>query len=296
MKKSVVHFNKLSMAYCVAIAAILGALIALLSAYIEPQTIRAILLGYLVALSSLAVFIYLILRMPYCVTEYDDRLVEKYVTGEATTVLFKDIERIEYPYFREKGQDNTRSIRFVMKEGDDVLMYDSYCSMKKFLKRWQAISAGLGQVQAPEAANAYRPGAADFVVKPRLAAYPGFYLMWGAAALFLMAVARIVAAPGSALGYVVLPIAVLWYHSQGLPLNGFRKEGDRLMVGDPWLLRNAVYFELAEVGYIAVQDLFVTIKQKDGTVFCYVHKLSQGQKEEFRKRISEMGLGDDSEP
>lgn len=284
------------MVYCVAITAILGALIALLSAHIEPQTIRAILLGYLVVLSSLAVFIYLISRMPYCVTEYDDRMVEKYVTGEATTVLFKDIERIEYPYFREKGQDNTRSIRFVMKEGEDVLMYDSYSSMKKFLKRWQAISAGLGQVQVPEAACAYRPGVADFVVKPRLAAYPGFYLMWGAAALFLMAVGRIVAAPGSALGYVVLPIAVLWYHSQGLPLNGFRKEGDRLMVGNPWLLRNAVYFELAEVGYIAVQDVFVTIKQKDGTVFCYVHKLSQGQKEEFRKRISEMGLGDDSEP
>ena len=245
---------------------------------------------------SLAVFLAKIqFKIPYCVTEYDDRLIEKHITGEATTVLFKDIERIEYPYFREKGQDNTRSIRFVMKDGEDVLMYDSYFSMQKFLKRWQEISAGLDQKQEAGAANTYRPGAADFVMKPRLAAYPGFYLMCGAAALFLMAVGWIIAAPDFVFGYIVLPITVLWYHSQGLPLNSFRKEGDRLLAGNPWLLKKAVFFELEEVDYIAVQDVFVTIKLNDGTVFCFAHKLSQEQKEEFRGRINEMGLGNDAE-
>ena len=295
MRRSIVHLNKMSIAYGLSIVAISSALIALLSAHIEPRTIRAILFGYVVVLSSLAAFVYLMLRIPYCVTEYDDRLIEKHITGETTTVLFKDIERIEYPYFREKGQDITRSIRFVMKSGEDVLMYDSYFSMQKFLKRWQEISAGLDQKQEAGAANTYRPGAADFVMKPRLAAYPGFYLMCGAAALFLMAVGWIIAAPDFVFGYIVLPITVLWYHSQGLPLNSFRKEGDRLLAGNPWLLKKAVFFELEEVDYIAVQDVFVTIKLNDGTVFCFAHKLSQEQKEEFRGRINEMGLGNDAE-
>ena len=148
MKK--VHLNKGSLICLPAYFALIGLLFVTMS---HPDfaagryPLQLQILCFIIVLLLVIFFTKMLMQVSYCVAEYDDRLVEKYVTGEATTVLFKDIERIEYPYFRERGQGNTRSIRFVMKEGDDVLMYDSYCSMKKFLKRWQAISAGLEQKQ-----------------------------------------------------------------------------------------------------------------------------------------------------
>ena len=191
------------------------------------------------------------------------------------------LDYIEYPIWLEKGMDHTRSMHFVLRDGNDVKMPDCYMSLKNFCKRWPEIKAGLGVGGDNSLDNGnYVRGVNDFVMKPRLLSNTGFYLMIGAVAIFALCIARIVAEPEAVVAYIILPIAVFWYHSMALPFTSFRNDGDKLIVVNRLALGSVTEYDLQRVVLIAVQDYMVTIKTDDGSTSYYPHKLTNNQKAE----------------
>lgn len=260
--------------------------------YMKQETPWEMLVLYYVGmLGCIAWILWKQTKMPLMVIEYADRLEERYMGGEREVVMFSDLDYIEYPIWLEKGMDHTRSMRFVLRDGNDVIIPDGFMSLKNFCKRWPEIKAGLDADggNSLDKGN-YVRGVNDFVMKPRLLSNTGFYLMIGAVAIFALCIARIVAEPGAMMAYIILPIAVFWYHSMALPFTSFRKDGDKLIVVNRLALGSVTEYDLQRVVLIAVQDYMVTIKTDDGSTSCYPHKLTNSQKSELKALVAAMGI------
>lgn len=224
-----------------------------------------------------------------CIIEKEDRLIAVNPVQRKfrrDIIIFDDIEHIDYPYWREEGNDNTRSIRFVLKNGAEYLCWDSFFGLGALVKRWNKWNKGAAQ----EKESHYHATGAEFAVKPYYWATSNSYLLVMLCVVVCMCLWRIVSAPSTIFPYMALLSLLFMAYPVAMPLTTFVVANDELRSENFLARSNNHTIALAEVQWIRLSQNSMLVKKTDGdtaNIHCFLSKM---QVEQFKDQLEAMGI------
>lgn len=256
-------------------------------AYVAPSDSQ--LIGLLAIYGMIVMTFFMMAYFPVCIIEKADRfvVVNSLLKGLKTDkILYDEIDHIDYPFWQEEGNDKTRSIRFVMKDGSEYLSLEYFFGLGALVKRWNKWNKGAAQ----EKESHYHATGAEFAVKPYYWATSNSYLLVMLCVVVCMCLWRIVSAPSTIFPYMALLSLLFMAYPVAMPLTTFVVANDELRSENFLARSNNHTIALAEVQWIRLSQNSMLVKKTDGdtaNIHCFLSKM---QVEQFKDQLEAMGI------
>ncbi len=248
-------------------------------------------LFYAFMMTCLAFVAYMGTKEPAFVSEYDDRLVIRYLPFRKRVIMFDDIVDYRYPvtittaFGAAYGKGRRMSGHRILQKGDEVVeLYDTFIGMEKFALKWNSMK------NIPQNVSKYILGDYDFSFNTDWKRTLNFPTVLVLLVVYVPAIRRMIAHPSSLMVGIMIPVFMFTIYVLCRPMTKIMVKDNSLIIKNSILGRCKEVTPLSEIDWISVNDRDLFVMTRGTDIAKIPHMLSDTDKALFTEKLRAIGI------